>query len=312
MAFTRREFSKTVVGTASVAALAGGLSTRGASGAQAARPNSKIRGVQIGLNAPYNFGNNNLPWDEVLFRTVTLGVSALELRSQPIEGFMGYVPVAAAAGQSAAQANAGALRTWRRTADVAKARELRQRYQSAGVLIEVVKFDGIYAFDDAELDYAFALAQAVGARAISCEISADGTARVGQFADKHRLMVGYHGHAETAPTHWEAAFAQAEFNGANLDLGHFVAGNTSSPLAFMEKHHARITHVHLKDRRRNNGPNTPFGEGDTPIADALRLIRDRGWNIQATIEFEYRVPDGSDRTIEMARALDYCRTALEA
>lgn len=81
--------------------------------------------MQIGLNAPYNFGNNNLPGEEVLWRTVLLGVSALELRSQPIERFMGWqVPAsvpAPAAGQTPAQVTAGLLQTWRRTADLARA-----------------------------------------------------------------------------------------------------------------------------------------------------------------------------------------------
>jgi hypothetical protein len=286
--------------------------------AQASRqkPNSRVGGVQIGLNAPYNFGNNNLPGEEVLWRTVLLGVNALELRSQPIEGFMGWrVPASLptpAVGQTPAQVTAGLLRTWRRTADLAKAREFRRRYEDAGVMIEILKCDNIYNFDDAELDYAFGLAKAVGARAISCEISASGTARVGAFADKHQLFVGYHGHAETTPADWEAAFSQAKFNGANLDIGHFVAGNNTSPVPFLTKHHDRITHIHVKDRKMQNGPNMPFGQGDTPIAEVLRLIRDRKWNIQATIEFEYPVPAGSDRTLEIARAIEFCRAALGA
>lgn len=318
MPMTRRHFTTSVLGSASalgVAALAA-PSSFAQTLANLPRPNSKVRGVQLALNAPYNFGNNNLPWDEVLFRTVVLGASALELRSQPIEGYMGWViPNPAptpAAGQTPAQATALALRAWRRTADLTRARDLRQKFDAAGVAIEIVKFDNIYNFDDQELDYAFSLAKAVGARAISCEIAADGTARVGRAADRHELMVGYHGHAETTPAHWEAAFAQAKFNGANLDLGHFVAGNNTSPVPFLEEHHARITHIHVKDRRRNNGPNMPFGQGDTPIAEVLRLIRDRKWNIQATLEFEYPVPAGSDRTIEQARALEFCRQALLA
>ena len=123
-------------------------------------------------------------------------------------------------------------------------------------------------------------------------------------------MVGYHGHATTTPEHWETAFSLAKFNGANVDIGHFVAGNNGSPVAFIKQHHDRITHVHIKDRKLNNGPNTPFGEGDTPIAEVLRLIRDNKWNIQATIEFEYKVPPGSDRMTEIARAIKYCREAL--
>ena len=318
MPMTRRHFTTSVLGSASalgVAALAA-PSSFAQTLANLPRPNSKVRGVQLALNAPYNFGNNNLPGEEVLWRTVLLGVNALELRSQPIERFMGWqVPAslpAPAAGQTPAQVTAGLLRTWRRTADLAKAREFRRQYDAAGVAIEILKFDNIYNFDDAELDYAFALAKAVGARAISCEISASGTARVGGFADKHQLFVGYHGHAETTPADWEAAFGQAKYNGANLDIGHFVAGNNTSPVPFLTKHHDRITHIHVKDRKMQNGPNVPFGQGDTPIAEVLRLIRDRKWNIQATIEFEYPVPAGSDRTLEIARAIEFCSAALSA
>ena len=178
------------------------------------------------------------------------------------------------------------------------------------MLIEIVKYDGIYNMADAEVDYCFNLARTLGARAISCEIDAKHTQRIGQFADKHKLMVGYHGHAATTPEHWETAFSQARYNGANLDLGHFVAGNNTSPVPFLKQHHARITHVHVKDRKMKEGAVTPFGEGDTPIVEALRLIRDNKWPIQATIEFEYPVPAGSDRMAEIAKTIEYCRKAL--
>ena len=190
--------------------------------------------------------------------------------------------------------------------------EFRKKYETAGVLIEIVKVDGIFKMVDDELDYVFALAKALGGRAISTEISHqdDELKRVGQFADKHQFMVGYHGHATTTPEHWEKAFSLAKFNGANVDLGHFVAGNNTSPVPFIKEHHDRVTHVHLKDRKLHNGANTPFGEGDTPLTEVLRLLRDNRWNIQATIEFEYKVSPGSDRMTEVARAIKYCRDAL--
>ena len=53
------------------------------------RPDSKIAGVQIGLNVPYSFGSNALSGQETLERCVKLGVSAVELRSQPVEAFLG-------------------------------------------------------------------------------------------------------------------------------------------------------------------------------------------------------------------------------
>src|SRR5687768_15930912 len=54
-----------------------------------AKPDSKVSGVQIGLNVPYSFGSNLMSGDETLERCVTLGVSAVELRAQPVEAFMG-------------------------------------------------------------------------------------------------------------------------------------------------------------------------------------------------------------------------------
>jgi sugar phosphate isomerase/epimerase len=193
---------------------------------------------------------------------------------------------------------------------MAPVRALRKRFEDAGVLVEIVKVDDIFDMPDGVVDYQFELAKNLGARAISTEIAEEGPRRLGQFADKHKIMVGYHGHAETSMADFERLFGYAAHNGANLDIGHFVAGQNMSPLPFMQRHHARITHIHVKDRKRNGGPNMPFGQGDTPITEVLQAIRDNRWNIQATIEFEYPVPAGSDRMTELKRCIDYCRAAL--
>ena len=285
----------------------------------AAKPNSKVAGVQLGLNVPYSFGGGVTDGDEILANCVQLGLSGVELRAQPVELFLGapkdliYPPKKDKnAPKAEAAPPAVTLKEWRKSAPLDRAKEFRAKWENAGVLIEIVKVDGIFKMSDEELDYAFALAKALGGRAISSEIShtEEELKRVGQFADKHQLMVGYHGHATTTPEHWEAAFALAKYNGANVDLGHFIAGNNTSPVPFLKKYHERITHVHLKDRKFNNGPNTPFGEGDTPIAEVLRLMRDSKWNIQGTIEFEYKTPEGSDRMKELARSIQFCRDAL--
>ncbi|HKY23121.1 MAG TPA: hypothetical protein VJM31_18040 [Vicinamibacterales bacterium] len=269
-----------------------------------ARPNSKFAGVQIGMNVPYNFGGREMDADEQLNRCLTLNVSAIEMRSQPVESFLGSP---AAMGQ---KPPAEEMRKWRASVSMDRVRAFRKKYEDAGVAIEIVKYDRIYDLSDAEVDYCFTLARTLGAKAISCEIDVKQTQRIGQFADRHKMMVGYHGHASTPPAHWENAFNQAQFNGANLDLGHFLAGNNTSPVPFLEQHHARITHVHVKDRKRNEGPSVPFGQGDTPIKEALQVIRDNRWPIQATIEFEYPVPPGSDRMAELAKCVEFCRQAL--
>ena len=310
---SRREFTKLALAALPGAVL---LSSAHRLFAADARPNSKVNGVQIGLNVPYSFGGKTMGGDEILKNCVQLGVSGVELRTQPVEAFLD-VPEDLLNPKKGETAEAAAsrsekLRAWRKSVSMDRVQEFRKKYESAGVLIEIVKVDGIFKMSDDEIDYAFALAKALGARAISTEISHDEAElkRLGQFADKHEFMVGYHGHATTTPAHWERAFALAKFNGANVDIGHFVAGNNTSPVPFLKQHYARVTHVHLKDRKFNNGPNTPFGEGDTPIVEVLRLIRDNKWNMQATIEFEYKVPATSDRMTEIARTVKFCRDAL--
>ena len=46
------------------------------------------------------------------------------------------------------------------------------------------------------------------------------------------------------------------------------------------------------------------------VKEVLQVIRDNKWPIQATIEFEYPVPAGSDRMTELKKCIDYCRAAL--
>ena len=76
MLYTRRELGKLALATVPAAALAGRPLA-----AFAAKPDSKVAGVQIGLNVPYDFGNNMMSGDEVLDGCVKLGISAVELRS---------------------------------------------------------------------------------------------------------------------------------------------------------------------------------------------------------------------------------------
>ena len=298
------------------------------------KPNSKVGGVMIGMNVPYNFGGRSAPIDTIIQNCVTLGVSGVELRAQPVEVFLGLPANLAAAGRggggrnappptpqqiAARKAAAEEISRWRLSVSMDKVSDVRRKFEDAGILIEIVKVDGIFDMSDGIIDYQFQLAKALGARAISTEIahvdpkrpslSDERHKRIGGFADKHKLMVGYHGHTETGPKEWEDAFSLATHNGANLDIGHFVAGAKTSPVPFLKQHHQRITHVHVKDKTLDNR-NVPFGQGDTPIKEVLQLIRDNQWPIQATIEFEYPIPQGSDRMSELRKCVDYCRAAL--
>jgi sugar phosphate isomerase/epimerase len=327
--YTRRELGKLALTALPAAHLIG------SSAFAQSKPNSRVRGVMIGMNVPYNFGGRTAPVDEIIDKCVELGVSGLELRTQPVEAFLGLPDALVAAAtpppggrnakpstpeqDTARKAAAEEIRKWRVAAPMDKAQALRKKFEDAGILVEIVKVDGIFDMTDDVIDYEFTLAKALGARALSTEIvhvdpnAPDAAAakhkRIGQFADKHKLMVGYHGHTETGPKEWEDLFKLARYNGANLDIGHFIAGNKTSPVPFLKTHHDRITHVHVKDKTFKD-TNVPFGTGDTPIKEVLQVIRDNKWPIQATIEFEYPIPAGSDRMTELKKCVDYCRAAL--
>src|SRR5438552_1284118 len=59
--------------------------------------------------------------------------------------------------------------------------------------------------------------------------------------------------------------------------------------------------------KKNQGPNVPFGEGDTPIDPVLRYIRGNARKIPCYIEYEY---DGRDSVAEVRKCFDFCRRLL--
>jgi len=68
--------------------------------------------------------------------------------------------------------------------------------------------------------------------------------------------------------------------------------------------------MHLKDRKKNNGENMPWGQGDTPLREILQLMQKERYKFMGTIELEYPIPEGSDAVKEVTKCVEYCREAL--
>ena len=196
-------------------------------------------------------------------------------------------------------------------------KDLRKLYNDAGVSIYAVK--DVRQNSDEDLEYTFAVAEALGANHVTLELpsgpnAAQSLKRLGDWGLRKKIYVAYHTHEQGSMTAFDEAFAISKANTANVDFGHYVGGGNigGSPLQFLEKFHGRISSFHLKDRTtpKNCALNLPWGTGETPIKDILQMVQKNQWKIPATIELEYAVPDGSDAVKETRNCVEYCRRAL--
>lgn len=323
MNLTRRDFGRlAAAGLTAAAVQPRSLFAQG-------KPNSKINGVQIGVIS-YSYRQMK-PFDaeSVLKYAVEDGINTMELENvQELWAGMpapppfpprvpGVAPDPAAREKfrAAQAAHAEEATKWRTTMDVNKYAELRKMYNDAGVSIYAFKITLTDRMPDAEFDYAFKAAKMCGANHLTMEMPDNNpglTARVAKFGAKYKMRMGYHAHTQAKPDTWDEAMAQSPWNCINLDVGHYTAAGNHDQLEFIRKNHARITSMHVKDRHypEKGGQNTPFGQGDTPIKEVLQLMKQQKYNFPATIEMEYKLPEGSDAVKEVAKCLAYMKTCL--
>ncbi len=284
---------------------------------------ANLGGVRIGLIAPYAFRRTARTAEEILSKLVALGIREVELQNPPVEAFAGAPPPGPRGRrrqpltpeQEAARNKAAEeLRSWRLSVSMEKFRALRQLYEDSGVGIYAFKLALSEEMSDGEFDYCFKVAQALGASHVTMELpeSADLTGRIGEFAAKHKIHVGYHNHTQVDEKSWDTALSQSPYNGINLDAGHFTAAISGSPIPFIQRHHDRIQSMHFKDRKYGTagGDNVPWGQGDTPLREILKLMKREQYRFPATIELEYPIPQGSNVMAELAKCFRYCQEAL--
>ncbi len=306
-----------------------------------AKPDSKISGVQVGV-ITYSF--RSMPdqsAEATLQYVLDCGINAIELMGGPAESFAGKPLISYDGGvlrklsrekrdgtlttdqekelaeiQEKAEAYKSEVVKWRTSVSMDRFKELRKMYKDAGVTIYAFKPDAFGKNNtDGEIDYGMRAAKALGATHVTLEHPADDvhTLKLAEMAKKHGIYVAYHGHEQQTPTFWDTALAQSEHNALNLDLGHYVAAGNTSPLEIIKDKHDRILSMHIKDRQspEHGKGNLVWGKGNTPIGEALGLMRDKGYAFPATIELEYEIPEGSNAVEEVKKCLEYCKRVLE-
>ena len=148
------------------------------------------------------------------------------------------------------------------------------------------------------------MTQALGTSIITASSPLSVFPRLKPFAERYNVVVALHNHT-SGPDDFKAAMALSEKFWVNLDVGHYFASGYD-PVAYLKEHHSRITNIHIKDRKKNQGAEMPFGEGETPLREVLLLLKKEKYDFPACIE--YVGPAGPE--IELARCLQYCKDVL--
>jgi len=318
MTHTRRDFAK-LAATALPTAFLG--VPRVAFGA----PNSKIAGVQIGT-ITYSFKQDVKKPDEIIPDLAKIGISSVELMSDDGERMAGAPAVpnfgfgVKATPDQQAQIDEGRRKRaqWRAQTTPATFEAVLKMFNDAGVHLDLLCYNMAANITDDEIEHAFKMARALKVKAISSTSTVAVAKRVAPVAEKFKLTWGGHGHTAVndpnefaTPESFEHIMSLGSYIGVNLDIGHYTAAGYD-PIAFIQKHHSRITNLHLKDRKKHDGPNVPWGQGETPIKEVLLLLKKEKYTFPANIELEYPIPPGSDSVQEISKCLAYARKCLEA
>ena len=164
------------------------------------------------------------------------------------------------------------------------------------------------------MERAFEIVAVLGARLITINNTLSAAKQVAPLVDKSRVPCRTAGTSRYAPcrsghnllpANFEEALALSKNYWISFDIGDATGGGYDA-LPFVETHHDRIALIYLKDRRRDR-TSVPWGEGDTPVAEVLRLARDRKYSGRCFVDCDYKT---TDRSGDVKRSFEYAKKAL--
>ena len=260
-----------------------------------------VSGVRLGVQT-YSF--RELPRtpggdmvDSIIKAMTDCGLSECELWAPQIEPASG--PGRGRGRPRRCRSSARISKRWRLETSLDHFRAIRKKFESAGLSIYAFNYSPNRSFSDEEIDRGFEMMKALGAEIITASATLDAAKRMVPFAEKHRTVVAMHNHSNvTDPNEFATteslatARSLSKYFKVNLDIGHFTAANYDA-VAYLQEHHASVTNLHIKDRKKSQGDNVPWGTGDTPIREVLQLLKREKWPIRAYIEYEHKGSGGA-------------------
>jgi len=293
---------------------------------------SKFGGVQIGCTT-YSYRNMPAGIENCVKYCKESGINSIEFRSGPdLEAFLG-APQTPRFDPESQQVDANGrrrptpeqqalmekynadLKAWRMAVTPEKVATAKKLFDDAGIEVHIVKFTP-GRWSDEEIDYAFRAAKAMGAQGVSEEINDEWARKMAPHAEKHGMYAIIHNHAQFAESGFsiDPYLAISPAIMLNFDVGHYYGTTGLNPCDFIRKYHDRIFSLHFKDK---TGPQTDppnkevvWGQGETPLAEVLLLLKKEGWPIYVDIELEYAINPWSDQVKETRTCVQFARNIL--
>ena len=228
---------------------------------------SFFKGVQLGI-CSYSF--RGLGLDELIRQMTAVPMGQLELESV----FLG-------------------------TDDI---RAIRKKLDDAEIDVYAFNIPIAGAVTSDELDRIFRTARLLGAQAVNTATTLPAVPMIAAAAERHNLRVGLHPTGRAAVPggigsgdSYREAFAVSPLIGANLDLNGWRAWGPD-PLAFIREIAPRITTMHTHDSKAADPRPVavPFGEGNNPLREVLRLMQKEKLTFVAMLERTWNLPQGAD------------------
>lgn len=312
---TRREFSQISLGSVAAAIVPAWR--------QGSVAPMTVRGVRLGaitgVFGPFTPAAGKDVVDAVIEAALAGGIGHVEFVNSLVEprvtggGVGGQAPATVT---EEYRQTREALRQWRLATPDTFFQNIRQRFDRAGLnLFSYVMTIGD-DFTDPEIDAVFRHMRALGVDKFCTNQTRVGMGRrMVPQAERYRIQPAFHNHAlvqdpneVASPESFERLFAMSPLFMANLDMGHYARGG-NDPLAFLRAHPTRITHVHVRDMKRD-GTATDIGSGDLPLKEMLTFVRDGKHPIAFILE---QGRSGTSTNVDKARQnLDVLRTALNS
>lgn len=312
--YSRRDLGKLALGATSAVAFA------------AQKIGSAIHGIEFGVNS-YVFSGLGLPPDTLLDVVIASMVESglgncglfgpliqppdiLERINAGPGGRGAEIPPDVAAARAKAREE---LAQWHLTVPLDYFRGIRKKFDNAGIAIPTLsRFPGD---TEAELTRTFEVAEVLGAKIIVNALTVTTAKRLAPLADRHNATIGILGGTNPKSTNpdsvagtgpFEAAVSFSKNYGMAFDIGDSTAGGGNA-LEFVEDHHDKLVLLYLKDRLKT-GEKVPFGRGDAPVNQVLRLLRDRHFAIPCYLDCDYPT---KDRPTDVKRSFEYVKAALK-